>query len=83
MLPTRGFLQRGNKIAPLAVFQHRVAQIAGGDEPRGQLRDFAFLLFNDFVENVAFLKAKMQRRRMRKDRIAARRILCFFIRILR
>ena len=46
------FAERGDKIAPLAVFQHRVAQIAGGDEPRGQLRDFAFLLFNNFVENV-------------------------------
>ena len=63
MSPRCGFLQRGDEIAPLAVFQHRVAQIAGGDEARGQLRDLAFLLFNDFVENVGhnFLTDRIDR----------------------
>ena len=34
------------------MLQHGIAQITGGDEPHRQLRDFAFLLFNNFVENV-------------------------------
>ena len=34
------------------MLQHRVAQIAGGDDARGQFRDFAFLFFNNFVENI-------------------------------
>ena len=42
-------LQRRNKIAPFAAFEQSVTQIAGGDESRGQLRDFAFFLFNDGV----------------------------------
>jgi hypothetical protein len=36
-----------NKITAFTVLQHRIAQIAGGNEPRGQLRDLAFLLFNN------------------------------------
>jgi hypothetical protein len=45
-------MQCREKITALAMFEHRVAQITGGDEARRQLRDFAFLLFNYFVENV-------------------------------
>ncbi len=29
------------------MLQHRIEQITGGNQARGQLRDFAFLLFND------------------------------------
>jgi hypothetical protein len=44
-------LQRRDKVAPFAAFEQGVAQIAGGDESRGQHRDFAFLFFNDGVED--------------------------------
>jgi hypothetical protein len=44
-------MQGGKKIALLAAFEQGIAQIAGGDEARGQLRDFAFFLFNDGVED--------------------------------
>ena len=44
--------QRGNEITPLAVFEHGIAQVARRDESRGELRDFAFLLFDNFVEDV-------------------------------
>jgi len=40
------------KISPLAMFQHRIAQITRGDKPRWQSRNFAFLFFNNFVQYV-------------------------------
>ena len=43
----RGVPEGGDEIAALAVLQQSVTQITGGDEARGQLRDFALLLFND------------------------------------
>ena len=40
------------KITPLAMFEHRVAQIAGRNEARRKSGDFNFFLLNDFIENV-------------------------------
>ena len=46
--------QRCQKITPLAVLQHRVAQIARRDQPRGQLRDFAFFCSTILVRECSF-----------------------------
>jgi hypothetical protein len=43
--------QRREKVALFVAFEQRITQIAGGDEPRGQPRDLAFLFFNDGVED--------------------------------
>jgi hypothetical protein len=47
-----GAARRFEKIARFAALKHGIAQVAGGDETRGELRDFAFLLFDDFIEDV-------------------------------
>ncbi len=49
MLPSRWLFERGDKITSFAVLQHGIAQITGRDEARRQFRDFAFLLFNNFI----------------------------------
>ena len=50
--PASAGASAAEEVAPFAAFEQGIAQIAGGDEPRWQSRDFALLLFNDFVEDV-------------------------------
>jgi len=46
--PTKlGATKCREKITAFAARQQRIAQVAGGDEARGQVRDFALFLFDN------------------------------------
>ncbi len=51
----RGFFSAAKKITPLAMLQHCVAQIAGGDDARGQFRDFVFFFVRQFYRECSRL----------------------------
>src|SRR5947209_7802849 len=44
-------MERGHKIAPLAVLEHGVAQIACGEDALRQARDLSLFLFYNFIKD--------------------------------